>query len=370
MDLVLTSEQAELRAAVRDLLTDHADSAKVRKAMDGDTGYDADLWRRLGTDLGVLGLAVPEELGGAGAGHVERSVLAAELGRALVPSPFLASAVFALDTLLALPAQPARDELVPALASGERIATLAVAEDGSGVFDPGAAATRATRSGDGWTLDGRKTPVLSGEAADVLVVHAVTDDGPALFLVDGTAEGLTRTRLASIDPTRRLARIDLAGTPATRLDGDAAAALSAAGDRGAVALAAEQTAGIRRAMELTVEYAKVRVQFGRPIGSYQAVKHGCADMYAAWEQSESAVRYAAWAADHDADALPLAAAVAAVYVGPRYFEVATGMVQYHGGVGYTWEHDAHLFYKRAKSDELLLGTPGAQRAHLADLLNI
>ncbi len=370
MDLVLTSEQQELRAAVRDLLTDHAGSAAVRATMVGERGYDADLWHRLGSDLGVLGLAVPEELGGAGAGHVERSVLAAELGRALVPSPFLASSVFALDTLMALPSQPARDDLVPALASGERIAALAVAEGGSGVFDPGAGATRARRSGDGWALDGRKTPVLSAEAADVLVVHAVTEEGPALFLVEGHAAGLTRTRLTSLDPTRRLARIDLAGAPAVRLEGDAAAALSAAGDRGAVALAAEQSAGIARAMELTVDYAKVRVQFGRPIGSYQAVKHGCADMYAAWEQSESAVRHAAWAADHDPGALPLAAAVASVYVGPRYFEVATGMVQYHGGIGYTWEHDAHLFYKRAKSDELLLGTPGARRAHLADLLDI
>ncbi len=309
MDLVLTGEQRDLRAAVRELLDDHADSAAVRKAIDSDLGHDPDLWRRLGTDLGVLGLAVPEDLGGAGAGHVERSVVAEELGRALVPSPFLSSAVFALDTLLALPAQPARDELVAALASGERTAALAVAEDASGAFDPGPATTRA----DGDALTGRKTPVLDGASADVLVVHA----GGSLYLVDAGGPGVTRTPLRSLDPTRRFARVDLDGAPGVRLDGDAAAALAAAQDRAAVALAAEQLGGMERALWLTVDYAKVRVQFGRAIGSYQAVKHGLAEMYAAWEQSASAVRHAAWAADHDPAALPLAAATASVYVGPQ-----------------------------------------------------
>ena len=368
MELLLDAEQRELRAAVRDLLDDHAGPAAVRAAMDSPTGYDPDLWRRLGADLGVLGLVVPEDLGGAGAGHVERSVVAEELGRALTPSPFLSSAVFALDTLLALPAQPARDELVPALASGQRIGALAVTS-GAGAFVPGEG-VRAAGAGAGVTLQGSTGPVLDGAAADVLVVYAAGPDGPALYLVRADAAGVTRTPLRSIDPTRRFARVDLAGAAAQRLDGDPGPALPAAADRGAVALAAEQLGGMERALWLTVDYAKVRVQFGRAIGSYQAVKHGLADMYAAWEQSASVLRHAAWAADHEPDELPLAAATAAAYVGPRYFEAATGMIQYHGGVGYTWEHDAHLFYKRAKSDELLLGSPARQRAHLADLLAI
>ena len=364
MDLVRTAEQQELGDAVRALLDRHATSAATRAAIDTDAGHDPELWRRLGEDIGVLGLTVPEALGGAGAGHVERAVVAEELGRALTPSPFLGSSVLAVDVLTAL----GDTDLLPALATGEKIAAVAVAE-GGGVLDPGSG-TRARRDGDGWVIDGRKTPVLAGDVADVLLVHATTDDGPAFFRVDATAPGLSRTTLVGLDPTRRLARIDLAGVPAGRLDGDADAALRHAADLAAVVLAAEQVGLMSAAVERTVAYVTDRVQFGRPIGSYQAVKHGCADMYAATEQAVSAARAAAWAADHDPDGLPSAAAVAQVYVGPACFAVAGAMVQYHGGIGYTWEHDAHLFYKRAKSDELLLGPPRSHRARLAELLAI
>jgi acyl-CoA dehydrogenase len=185
------------------------------------------------------------------------------------------------------------------------------------------------------------------------------------------ARGLSRTTLVTLDPTRRLARIALAGTPATRLAGaDPAQVLDLVADLGGVALAAEQLGGLERAMELTVEYAKVRVQFGRPIGSYQAVKHGLADTYRDWELGLSTVRFASWAADHDREQLPVAAALAQSYLGPAYFQAATSAVQYHGGIGYTWEHDAHLYYKRAKSTELLFGPASAQRARLADRLGI
>jgi len=217
---------------------------------------------------------------------------------------------------------------------------------------------------------GRKTPVIDGTAAGVLLVCAGTDDGPAFFRVDGSAPGLARTPLATLDPTRRMARIDFADVPATRLDGDAAAALRTAADLAAVALGAELVGGLGRAVEITVEYAKVRVQFGRPIGSFQAVKHGCADMYASSELAYSALRQASWVADHDRPGLPLAAALLSVYAGPAFFAGARSMVQYHGGIGYTWEHDAGLFYRRAMSDALLAGSPGQQRARLADLLQI
>ena len=377
MKLVLDAEQQELRAAVRRFLADRSPSERVRAVMGSERGHDDAVWSGL-AEMGALGLVVPEELGGAGAGHVERSVVAEELGRALTPAPFLASAVLATDALLALdPADPGtaatRTELLPALAAGERIGTVAVAE-GRGEWDRTGGATTATeRDGaggeGGWVLDGVKTPVLAGDVADVVLVLARAPDGPGWFAVDAGAGGMTRTRLTGLDPTRRVAKLAFAATPARRLaTADAAAVVDRVGDLAAVALAAEQVGVLGRAMELTVAYARVRVQFGRPIGSYQAVKHGCADMYSAWEHAVSVLRHAAWAADHDRGELPVAAALAQTYIGPAAFEAATGMVQYHGGTGYTWEHDAHLFYKRAKSAQLLLGA--GHPARLADRLGV
>jgi alkylation response protein AidB-like acyl-CoA dehydrogenase len=374
LQLVLTPEQQELRSGVRKFLLDRSPPAKVRAAMTSELGYDRELWRRLGGELGLLGLVVPEELGGSGAGHVERAVVAEELGRALLPSPFFGSAVLAVDTLLALDDEAARAELLPGLVAGERIGAVAVAEAG-GVWDRGGGSTTASEWNGHWELAGDKTFVLAGDVADVLLVYARTPDGPAWFVVldspDSPAAGLRRTTLRSLDPTRRLASLSFAGTPARRLGtADPAGAVDLVADLAAVALAAEQVGGLERAMELTVDYAKVRVQFGRPIGSYQAVKHGCADMYSAAEHAVSVLRYAAWTADHERAELPLAAALAQTYIGPAYFEVATGMVQYHGGIGYTWEHDAHLYYKRAKSSQLLFGSPSYQRQRFADRLGI
>lgn len=374
MRLVLSPEQQELRSAARKFVADQSPSAKVRAAMTSARGYDRELWARMAGELGVLGLVVPEAFGGSGAGHVERAVVAEELGRAVVPTPFLGSAVLAVDALLTLDDDAARAELLPALASGELIGTLAVAEE-AGRWDSAGGATMATRRDSRWELDGTKTFVVAGDVAELLLVYARTEDGPGWFAVrDAPAEpapGLARTTLKTLDPTRRLAKLTFAATPARPLaSADPVGALELVRDLAAVALAAEQVGGLERAMELTADYAKVRVQFGRPIGSYQAVKHGIADMYSSWEHAVSVLRYAAWTADHDRAELPLAAALAQSYIGPAYFGVATAMVQYHGGIGYTWEHDAHLYYKRAKSSELLLGTPAQHRARLADRLGI
>lgn len=373
MQLVLDPEQRELRDSVRKFLTDQAPSAKVRAAMESEAGYDRELWRRMAVELGLLGLPVGEELGGVGAGHIERAVVAEELGRALAPSPFLGSAVLATDTLLAVGDEAANSELLPAMAAGELIAAVAVAE-GGGAWDHSGGATAARPVGDGWVLDGTKTAVIAGDVADVLLVYASTSDGPGWFRVtagDQPAHGLRRTVLTTLDPTRRLARIGFSDTPATRLTGaDPAAALALVADLAGVALAAEQLGGLERVLRMTVEYAGVRVQFGRRIGSYQAVKHGCADIYCDWELGASALRFASWAADHDREQLPVAAALAQSYLGPAYFRAATSAVQYHGGIGYTWEHDAHLYYKRAKSTELLFGPASAHRARLADRLGI
>jgi acyl-CoA dehydrogenase len=357
MELVLTQEQEDLRASVRKFFHDQVPMSAVRAVVDG-ADYDAELWKRISGELGLTGLAVPESYGGAGAGHVERSIVLEEMGRVLVPSAFYSSAVLAVDALLTLDDEQARTDVLPGLASGEVVGTVAVAE-GTARWDSGATNTKATHTGDGWVLNGQKNLVVDGATAGVIIVYA--DEG--FFLVDGQASGLTRTPLAVLDPTRRLARLEFSQVPARKLEcADPGAALARMADLAAVALAAEQLGGLARSMEMAVDYAKVRVQFGRLIGSYQAVKHGCVDSYVDWELTSSVLRYAAWVADNDLDELPTAAALVRSSVSPAYFRVAARTIQVHGGIGYTWEHDAHFYYKRAKSSQLLLGDPADQLA--------
>ncbi|NKQ52701.1 acyl-CoA dehydrogenase [Amycolatopsis sp. K13G38] len=350
MRLVPGTEAEQLRSSVRKMLADHCAPARVREVMDSPEGHDIPLWRRISGELGLAGLVVPERHGGSGAGHFERAIVLEELGRALAPVPYLASAVLAVDAVLALDDDKLTADLLPRLASGELIGTVAA----------------------GWSdspevLSGSARNVVSGDLADVVLVYANTPDGHAWFRTSGAG----RKAMHTLDPTRRLARLDFDGTSAERVEcADPEAVWEKVRDLAAVALAAESVGGMSKVLETTVEYAKVRVQFGRPIGSYQAVKHGCADMYSAYEQAVSLARYAAWTADAAPDELPLAAATAQEFIGPAYFKAAADSVQLHGGIGYTWEHDAHLYYKRAKTSELLLGDPAARRARLADRLAI
>jgi acyl-CoA dehydrogenase len=371
VQLVLTQEQEDLRAVVRKMLHTQSPMAKVREVVDGKHDYDPELWHRLAAELGLAGLVIPETYGGSGAGQVERSVALEEMGRALAPTPFLSSAVLATDTLLALDDEDARQELLPGIARGDIRATLAIAEaDARWPTVP--AATTARRDGaGGWLLNGAKTLVVDGATADPILVYGGTEDGPGFFLVSGNATGLDRAPLVTLDPTRRLARLAFSDTPARKLEcGDPVAASFRIADRAAVALAAEQAGGLAQAMELAVDYAKIRVQFGRFIGSYQAVKHGLVDSYIDWELTVSVVRHAAWVADHSPADLPEAAALAAAVASPAFFRVAARTIQFHGGIGFTWEHDAHLYYKRAKSSELLFGDPCDRRTLLADLLGL
>lgn len=368
MRLVLDSEQEQLRSSVRDLLTDHAPSAAVRAAMEGDEGYDRALWRRLAGDLGAAGLVVGERHGGAGAGHVERAVVQQELGRVPAPVPYLASAVLAVDAVQALGDESVSAELLPGLATGERIGAVAAA-GADGTWGGAATSVTAEHRGGGWSLTGRVAPVLAGDLADVLLVLAGTTGGARWFVVDGGAEGLARTALVGLDPTRRMARLDFAGTPARAVDGAGSTeVLERVRDLAVVALAAEQLGVVERVLADTTDYATARVQFGRAIGSYQAVKHRLADVLCTREQATALVRYAAWTADHDPDRLAEAAALAQVHLAPACFQAAADGVQLKGGIGYTWEDDAHLLYKRAKSAEVLFGTPGQARDRLADRL--
>jgi len=354
VSLILTDEQEALRDSVKRFCAEVSPPERVRALMDSADGYDPDAWRRMATELGLCGLAVPEEHGGAGYGIAELAVAAEELGAALVPGPFWASAVLGALLLTELAGDsPEAAALLAEVADG-RIVTVAL-DDGDG--------TEA--AGD--VLTGTKRPVTDAVAADRILVVARLDGAPAVF--DVAAADTTRVPLATLDPTRRQARVELSGTPGVRLGPpDATAALNRALDRARVVLAAEQLGIARRALGMTVDYVSLRYQFGRPIGSFQAVRHGLADVYADCELAESAVRDAAYAADHEPDRLPLAAAVAQAYVSPAAFNAAAQAIQYHGGIGYTWEHDAHLYYKRAKTDEHLLGDGGRHLDRITALL--
>ena len=371
MNFAFSEEQEELRRSVRRFLDDKSPIPEVRRLMETTDGYDPAVWAQMGTQLGLQGLAIPEEHGGSGFTYVELIVVLEEMGRSLLCAPYFATIALAANAILTSGDDAAKKELLPGIASGDTIATLAFTED-NGRWDEGGITTTATRAGDGWTLDGHKMFVLDGHVANLLVVAARTPAGLGLFAVEGDAPGLTRTPLATMDQTRKQARLELAGTPGRLIgaDGGASAGLSRTLDLAAVALAAEQVGGAQRCLDMSVEYAKERVQFGRPIGSFQAIKHKCADMLLEVESAKSAAYYAGWAAAESSDELPVVASLAKAYCSDAYFHAAAENIQIHGGIGFTWEHDAHLYFKRAKSSELLLGDPTYHRELLAQRIGL
>ncbi|MFB4314452.1 acyl-CoA dehydrogenase family protein [Actinomadura sp. 21ATH] len=366
MKLAVTEEQEELRDALRRFFGDKSSGAEVRRLMETAEGYDPAVWEQMAGQLGLQAMAIPEEYGGAGFGMREVSIIMQEMGRAVVCAPYL-SGLVAAAALLASADEDAKAELLPSIAEGT-IATLAWSEGES--WDPASIAMTARRDGDGWVLDGTKSYVLDGHVAALILVVAQGEDGLALFAVDGEAAGLTRTALPTLDQTRKLARLEFAGTPARPIDAAAGPVLAHALDVAAVALAAEQLGGAERALEMTVGYIKVRKQFGRAIGSFQAIKHRCADMFVLVESARSAVLQAAYVADERPAELPAAAALAKAYCSDACFQVAAETIQMHGGIGFTWEHDAHLYFKRARSSQELFGPPARHRARLADLVGI
>jgi alkylation response protein AidB-like acyl-CoA dehydrogenase len=371
MILGVTAEQEELRASVRRFLADRAPITSVRELMETADGADAGVWRQAGEQLGLQGIAIPDEYGGAGFSFAEQAIVLEELGAALYGGPYLASAVLAATALLASPDQDARKRYLPGIASGETIATLAFTEE-DGSWEPDAIRLDATSSADGWRLDGRKSFVLDGHTAHLILVVARSGDGLSLFAVPADASGLARTVLPTLDQTRKLARLDFAAVPATLLGsaGDGTAVLSRVLDVAAIAQAAEQLGGAQRALDMAVEYAKLRYQFGRPIGSFQAIKHRCADLLMEVESLRSAVQYAAAAVAEDSAEVPVVAALVKAYASDVYFHVAAESIQIHGGIGFTWEHDAHLYFKRAKASELFLGDASYHREHLATRIGL
>jgi alkylation response protein AidB-like acyl-CoA dehydrogenase len=371
MNFAFSEEQEELRRSVRRFLEDKSPVTEVRRLMETTEGFDRAVWEQMANQLGLQALAIPEEYGGVGFGYVELTVVFEEMGAALLGAPYFSTIALASNALLSSGDEGAKKDLLPGIASGETIATLALTED-SGRWDIDGITLAATRKGDEWKLDGHKMFVVDGNNADLVLAAGRTDKGVSLFAVEGTAAGMKATPLATMDQTRKQARIEFASTPA-RLVGEEGAGgpvLSRTLDLAAVALAAEQVGGAQRCLDMSVEYAKTRIQFGRPIGSFQAIKHKCADMLLEVESAKSAAYYAGWAAAEDSEELPVVASLAKSYCSEAYFHAAAENIQIHGGIGFTWEHDAHLYFKRAKSSELMLGDPSYHRELLAQRIGI
>ncbi len=371
MNFAFSEEQEELRKTVRSFLDAKSPETEVRKQMETAEGYDAAVWNQMGAEMGLQGLIIPEEFGGSGYSYVELGVVLEEMGRSLLCAPFFSTVALAANTLLQSGDEAAKKAYLPGIASGETIATLAFTEP-SGKWDEAGITMPATGSGDSWTLTGTKSFVLDGNTASLILVAARTGKGVSLFAVDGGAAGLTRTALSTMDQTRKQSKLEFSNTPAKLIgaDGGGWAVLSKVLDLAAVALAAEQVGGAQKVLDMAVEYAKVRVQFGRPIGSFQAIKHKCADMLLEVESAKSAAYYAMWCAAEMNDELPSVASLAKAYCSEAYFHATAENIQIHGGIGFTWEHPAHLYFKRAKSSELLFGDPSYHRELLAQRIGI
>jgi alkylation response protein AidB-like acyl-CoA dehydrogenase len=370
MEFVFSPEQEDLRDSLRKFMSAESPEAEVRRVMVTDAGYDARVWTMLTAELGLTALAIPEEFGGLGFGWLEVSIALEEMGRALLCAPYLSSCV-AAAALLAAGDAAANADLLPGIAAGTTIASLAYMESAHD-WAGAELATTARRVPHGYVLDGKKRYVLDGMVSDLVLVLAATDEGPALFAVDTSADEVSRSPLPTMDLTRKLAELSFHGAPARLIGraGDGASTLSRTLDVAAAALAAEQVGGAQRVLDMSVEYAKLRVQFGRPIGSFQAIKHKCADMFLAVESARSAAQHAAWAAVDDPAGLPVAASIAKAHCSTSYATVAATNIQIHGGIGFTWEHPAHLYFRRAKSSELMFGDPSYHRDLIARRLRV
>lgn len=374
MDFVFNEEQEELRATARAFLAERSGSEQVRKAMESDLGYDPNLWREMAAELGWTSVTIPEAYDGLGLGDVELVALLEVMGESLVCSPFFATVALGANALLVAGSDEQKRAHLPGIAEGQTRVTLASAGPAGDWSVGGVEATFESRD-DGYRLDGEFRYVLDGATADLIVVGAREagtqgEHGIALFVIPAATAGLERTPLPTIDSTRRLAAITMDGVRVAadaRLcdGGEAASALREILDRASIALAAEQVGGAQRCLDMAVAYANEREQFGRPIGSFQAIKHKCADMMVAVEAARSAVYYAGCVAAEGGAELRSAAAAAQATASDAFFRCAADSLQIHGGVGFTWEYDVHLYFKRAKSSESFLGSPQEHRELVA-----
>lgn len=365
MNFDFSDDQKLLQRTVQEYLSAHAPLSVARRVMESGASYSEELWRGA-AEMGWLGAAVPEEYGGSGYGYLELALIAQEIGRALAPIPFSSSVYLATEAILLGGTEEQKRRHLPRLASGEAVGTLALAE-GPGRGGPESINAYFEQG----RVSGRKCPVPDGDVADLIVVAARAPGGVSLLLVDADAPGVQRERLESIDPTRSQARIELTGAPAEPLGapGSGWTLLERIHNRAAVLMAFEQIGGAQRAFDLTREYCLGRYAFGRPIASFQAIKHRLADLYVEIELARSNAYYGAWALSHDNAELALAACGARAGASDAFELASKEMIQLHGGVGYTWEYDCHLFYRRAKLLALALGTADEWRDRLIERLD-
>jgi alkylation response protein AidB-like acyl-CoA dehydrogenase len=376
MKFHFTDDQQEFRSVVRRFLEAKSPTSEVRRLMATEEGWDGELWRHLSGELGLTAIHIPDAYGGQGFGISELAIALEEMGRALLCAPYFASTVLAATAILKAGTEQQKLALLPDIAAGRNIAAFAFTEE-NGRWDPGGVATTATRVGGHYRLDGVKSFVLDGHTADVIVVLARRPasegaDGLSLFTVRGDAPGLQRRRLEALDPTRKLARLAFSGVEAQLLgaEGAAAAPLQATLDIATIGLANEMVGGAERLRESTIAFAAMRVQFGRPIASFQSLKHKAADMLLEVELAKSAAYYAAAAADEGDRDLPALASIAKAAAADAYMQTAIHAVQIHGGIGFTWDNDTQLWFKRAKSSEVFLGDPAYHRERLLQAWNV
>ena len=376
MRFSFTDEQQEFRSVLRRFLEDRSPTSEVRRLMGTDEGRDAEVWRALSRDLGLTGIHIPEVYGGQGFGISELAIAVEEMGRALLCAPFFASTVLAATAILKAGTDQQKQVLLPSIAAGQTIAAFAFTEE-NGRWDAGGVATTATRVGDRYRLDGVKRFVLDGHAANLIVVlarRAGTEgtEGLSLFVVREDAAGLQRERLETADQTRKLARLVLSSVEGELLGAEGAAngPLDETLDIAAICLANEMVGGAERLRESAIEFANMRVQFGRAIASFQSLKHKAADMLLDVELAKSAAYYAAAAADEGDEDLPALASLAKAAASEAYMQTAIHTVQIHGGIGFTWDNDTQLWFKRAKSSEVFFGGPAYHRERLMRLWNV
>jgi alkylation response protein AidB-like acyl-CoA dehydrogenase len=379
MEFSFSEDQDELRRAARRFLEVASSEERVRAAMETEQGYDSATWEQLSEELAWTALTIPEDYGGLGMSYLDLHPLMEEMGRALLCSPFFSTICLGANALLLGGGDAQKEQHLPGIAAGETTATLAYAEKNNRTDAEGVEATYS-RNGSGYILRGDKSYVIDGHTANLLIVAARLEnsdgaEGVSLFLVPGDAEGVKRAWLPTMDQTRRLATVEL---------GDVAVAADALlGEEGRgwdlcehtldlarIALAAEQVGAAERCLDMSVEYAKVRKQFGRPIGSFQAIKHKCADMLMMVESARSAAFYASALAGQGEPDLEEAASSAKAFCSDTFFHCAAENIQIHGGIGFTWEHAAHMYFKRAKATEALFGAPSFHRERVAKRMGL
>jgi alkylation response protein AidB-like acyl-CoA dehydrogenase len=380
MQFAHSEEQLLIRDAARSFLAEHASPERVRAALAQPHGFDRQLWRQMAGELGWAGLAIPERFGGSGMGWVELCILQEEQGRRLVASPFFSTVALAASLVQEAGSESQCHDLLGRIAAGNtQIACALTGAAGHAGVDGVTVELRAA-AGGGFVLEGSSDFVIHGDSADLLLVLARTpgshgSSGLSVVLVPPRAAGVAVTPHVMLDLTRpmsgvRFSQVAVAGEAVLGAAGDAGAAVEKALQRAQIALAAEALGGAERVLEMTVEYVKQREQFGRPIGSFQAIKHRLADMMVQVEAARSASWYAACVADEQHAELAEAAAIAKSYCCDAFYDCAANSIQLHGGIGFTWEHDAHLYFKRARATATLLGTPAWQREQLARVLGM